>query len=119
QAMQENDLKRYIVVTGLNVDTPKDNKAPKVKFATDWMYQNYPKTTTDRQDEYELLVKSKADWTLVRVPMIKLTDESKEIKISLEDCLGDEISATDLADFLIEQINDHTYCREAPFIANS
>lgn len=116
--MTEFDIKRYIVVAGLNVATPFDKKSPKTKFATDWMYKNYPKSTKDRQDEYDLLVESELDWTLVRLPMIELTDERKETKTSLEDCSGDNISATDLAHFLIEQINDVTFIKEAPFIAN-
>ncbi|WP_273566978.1 NAD(P)-dependent oxidoreductase [Maribacter halichondriae] len=118
KTMDELGIGRYIVVTGLNVDTPFDKKSPKTKFATDWMYQNYPKTTTDRQDEYNLLLESKLDWTLVRLPLIELTDERREVKPDLEDCLGDKISATDLAHFLIGQFDDKTYIKKAPFLTN-
>ena len=118
RAMTEKGIKRYIVVTGLNVDTPFDKKSPKTKFATDWMYENYSKSTQDRQDEYDLLVASELDWTLVRLPMIEPIDERKGTKTSLEDCLGDNISASDLAHFLIEQISDTSFIKEAPFIAN-
>lgn len=118
RAMNENGIKRYIVVTGLNVDTPIDEKSPKVKFGTDWMYKNYPKSTADRQLEFELLSESEINWTLVRLPLIALTDERKEVVASLEDCLGGSISATDLANFLIEQLDDTTFIRKAPFIAN-
>jgi len=118
KAMNKFDIKRYVVVTGLNVDTPLDKKSPKTKFATDWMYTNFPKSTKDRQDEYDLLVESQLDWTLVRLPLIIMTDERLETKISLEDSVGDKISATDLADFLINQIGDTSFIRKAPFIAN-
>lgn len=118
KVMSELDLKRYIVVTGLNVDTPFDKKSPKTKFATDWMYTNFPKSTKDRQDEYDVLVESNSDWTLVRLPLIELTDKRMETKASLEDCFGDKIGATDLADFLIKQIDDTTFIRKSPFIAN-
>jgi len=118
QAMNELGLKRYIVVTGLNVDTPFDEKGPKSKFATDWMYTNYPKSTLDRQREYDLMVESELDWTLVRLPIIELTDNRKKKEASLEDCLGDNISATDLATFLIEQIEDESFHQKAPFLAN-
>ncbi len=118
RAMTVLNLKHYIVLTGLNVDTPFDRKGPKTKFGTDWMYTNYPISTADRQAEYDLLTKSTLDWTLVRLPMIQLTDERKEIRVSLCDCLGDTISATDLAYFLIKQLKDVTYLKKAPFIAN-
>jgi len=117
-AMTEFNIKRYVVVTGLNVDTSLDKKSPKTKFATDWMYTNFPKSTKDRQDEYDILVQSNSEWTLVRLPLIIMTDERLETKTSLEDCLGDKISATNLADFLIEQMSSTSFNKKAPFLFN-
>jgi putative NADH-flavin reductase len=118
QAMTEFNLRRYIVLTGLNVDTEFDKKGAKTKFATEWMYTNYPLTTADRQTEYELLKASNLDWTLVRLPLIEQTEERYKVVVSLEDCLGDKISATDLADFLISQLSDNQYIKQSPFIFN-
>lgn len=118
RSMNECNVKRYIVITGLNVDTPFDQKSAKTKWATEWMYTNYPKTTIDKQIEYGILSESSIDWTLVRLPLIELTSERSELKISLEDCAGDKISATDLAHFLIEQLTDTTFIQKSPFIAN-
>ncbi len=117
-AMNNNDIKRYIVTTGLNVNTPKDHKNEKVKMATDWMYQNYPETTTDKQKEYEILAKSNLDWTLVRLPLINLTSENFRTETSLEDCKGESINAADLAEFLVSQIDDETYLKQSPFLYN-
>jgi len=118
QAMDKLRINRYILVTGLHVDTSADNKSEKTKMATDWMYENYSESTKNRQYEYELLCKSDVDWTLVRLPLIELTDYRRKTEISLKDCLGDKISATDLAHFLVEQIEDKSFVRKAPFIAN-
>jgi putative NADH-flavin reductase len=118
RAMQHYNINRYIVITGLNVDTPLDNKSPKMKFATDWMYTNYPLTTRDKQLEYSILADSTVDWTLVRLPMIEQTDTECEIQINMEDCPGDAISATALAVFLIHQLSDDHYIQKSPFIAN-
>lgn len=117
-AMKAWNVRRYIVITGLNVDTPFDQKSPKTKFATDWMKTNYPLTTSDKQLEYNMLTNSDLDWTLVRLPLIEQTEEKRGVIVSVEDCLGDKISATDLAIFLIEQLTDRTYVRKAPFLAN-
>lgn len=119
RAMEACKITRYIVITGLNVDTPFDQKSPKTQFATDWMKTNYPLTTSDKQLEYELLSNSDMDWTLVRLPLIEQTDEKREVLVNLQDCPGDKISATDLADFLIEQLTDKTYLKQSPFLANS
>lgn len=118
KAMEACGIRRYIVITGLNVDTPFDNKGEKSKMATGWMLTNYPETTKNKQQEYELLTQSNADWTMIRLPMILQTDDETDITISTEDCPGDNISATSLAKFVIEQLTDDSYLRKAPFIAN-
>lgn len=118
QAMQQWNVQRYIVTTGLNVNTPQDQKGPKATFATHWMHENFPVSTKNKQLEYDLLTQSAVDWTLVRLPQIELVDEHPEITVSLEDCPGDKISATSLACFLIEQLNDQEFVKKSPFIAN-
>jgi hypothetical protein len=82
------------------------------------MKSNYPQTTADKQRELGLLLESDIDWTLVRLPLIELTDKKSEWKASLEDCPGEKISSTDLADFLIEQLFEEAYIKKAPFISN-
>ena len=110
--------KRYILVAGLNVDTPFDKKSPETSMATEWMKTNFPFIHEDRQKAYNLLTQSNVDWTLVRVPFIEFTDERSKIAVSLEDSPGKKISAADIAGFLGSQLDDKTYIRKAPFIAN-
>ena len=117
-AMMKYNVRRYVVITGLNVDTPFDRKSPKTAFGTDWMKKNYPVSTADKQLEYEILVKSTVEWTLVRLPMIELTEERRKVKVSIEDCSGDSISAADLAHFLVEQLEGDEFVHQAPFIWN-
>lgn len=118
QAMNSHGIKRYVAITGLNVDTPFDHKNDKVKMATDWMYQHYPKTTQDKQDEYEILINSTIDWTLVRLPLIIPTSEHFKTEANLIDCVGEKISAADLSEFLVDQISDETYLKQSPFLYN-
>ncbi|MDR7128266.1 putative NADH-flavin reductase [Algoriphagus sp. 4150] len=118
QQMKLHQIKRYVVVTGINVDAQGDKKGATTKAATEWMYANYPDSTIDRQFEYKLLKESQVDWTLVRLPLIVMDEENKPINVSLEDCLGDQISATSLAHFLIDQLSDRRFIKQAPFIAN-
>ncbi len=117
-AMEFFSIRRYIVLTGLNVDTPNDLKSPYTAGGTAWMKANYPKTTADKQVEYEMLNASALDWTLVRLPLIELSDEALEINCSLIDCPGEKISAQSLALFLVDQISSKHYPMQAPFIAN-
>jgi len=116
--MRAFNIKRYILTTGLNVDTPLDKKGPLTQAGTNWMREHYPATTADKQLEFEVLAASDVDWTLVRLPLIGLTEKTETIAASLEDCPGTGIHGIDLARFLISQIEDRNYVKQAPFLAN-
>ncbi|WP_276482980.1 NAD(P)-dependent oxidoreductase [Paraflavitalea pollutisoli] len=119
EAMQAHGISRYILTTGLMVDTPFDRKGEQTMSATNWMRQTYPASTTNKQEEYELLATSTLDWTMARLPVIEQATEAPPIVTSLEDCPGNKISASSLARFLIDQLNDKAFFRKAPFIANA
>ncbi len=118
RALQETGSTRYISLTGLNVDTPFDQKTGPTQAGTEYMKANFPKTTADKQVEYQKLVESQADWTLVRLPWIQLTEVEEDVKVSLEDCPAEAVSASALARFLVAQLTDDRYMRQAPFVAN-
>ncbi|WP_373515724.1 NAD(P)-dependent oxidoreductase [Persicitalea sp.] len=118
RAMQEWNITRYISLTGLNVDTPFDQKTGATQAGTEYMRANYPKTTADKQVEYQKLTESDAAWVLVRLPWIQLTEAEEDVKVSLEDCPGEAVSASALARFVVAQLTNDTYVRQAPFVAN-
>lgn len=118
KAMAEYGIQRYILVAGVNVDTPFDKKGSETSIATEWMNMNFPLIHADRQKAYSILSTSDVNWTLVRVPFIEFIDARGETIVSLEDCRGKKISATDIATFLIEQLSDCAYVKKSPFIAN-
>ena len=65
------EIRRYLLVAGINIDTPFDKKSPQTLAATDWMKANFPLIQEDRQKAYNALFENPLDWTLVRVPMIE------------------------------------------------
>jgi len=119
RAMIERQISRYIVVTGLSIDIPSDKKGLKTAQASAYMRQYFPAIIADKQKEYEVLSASRVDWTLVRVPFIEQTDQKGMLKVNMEDCPGDRISASDLGKFLVDQLSDQQYIRCAPFAASS
>jgi len=116
-AMKRNEIRRYVLLAGLNIDTPFDKKGPKTIMATDWMKTNFPEIQKDRQLTYDLLVDSKIDWTQVRVPLIVFSDDSSKICLNLEDCLGEKISALDISKFMVKEMIESDYIRQSPFIS--
>ncbi|WP_338841760.1 NAD(P)-dependent oxidoreductase [Flavobacterium ginsenosidimutans] len=117
KAMDKYDIQRYVLLAGLNIDTPFDKKSPKTIMATDWMKTNFPEIQKDRQLTYDLLVESKIDWTQVRVPLIIFSDETAQISVNLEDCLGEKISAFDISRFIVKEMIESHYIRQSPFIS--
>ena len=116
--IQNTGNQQYIVITGLQVDTPVDQKEGQTQLATSWMKENFKEISQDRQLEYEILAQSNINWTLVRLPLIIQTDQKSPILQSVQNCPGTQISAANLADFLILQISNKQYYQKAPFIAD-
>ncbi|TDX13313.1 NAD(P)-dependent oxidoreductase [Flavobacterium sp. S87F.05.LMB.W.Kidney.N] len=116
-AMKEYNIDRYVLLAGLNIDTPFDKKSPKTIMATDWMKTNFPSIQIDRQNTYNLLTESDVNWTQVRVPFIEFKNETNAIDVNLEDCLGDKITALDISDFMINEMVESQYSRKSPFIS--
>lgn len=117
KAMDKYGIQRYVLLAGLNIDTPFDKKSPKTITATDWMKTNFPEIQKDRQLTYDLLNESKVDWTQVRVPLIVFSDDSSEIALNIEDCLGEKISALDISKFMVKEMIESNYIRQSPFIS--
>jgi putative NADH-flavin reductase len=118
KAMNSFNVQRYLMVTGLTLDTPDDKKGLGTKFQSKMMKLIFPSIIADKQKEFEIISKSNLDWTVVRVPFIEQSKLTGEIKISLIDCPGKKISSTDLSNFLIDQLTDSRFIRKTPFIAN-
>jgi len=119
KAMSNYGVKRYILVAGVNIDTPFDHKGPETIMATNWMKANFPVIQQDRQKAYTLLVESDINWTLVRVPFINFNSGTGNVRVNLDDCLGNQIEAGNIATFLIKQLSEETYFNTAPFICNA
>jgi len=118
KAMKSLNVQRYLMVTGLTIDTPGDQKSFGTKLQSKIMRICFPSIINDKQKEFEIISESNLDWTIIRLPFIELTESTGEIRISLADCPGKKISSTDLANFLIDQLSDNQFIRKAPFIAN-
>lgn len=117
-AMNNLNVNRFIMITGLTIDAINDKKSFRTKLLSKIMKLSFPAIIADKQKEYSILSASNLNWTVVRLPLIEQTESLGKIKISLIDCPGKKISATDLANFLINQLSDDSFIRKSPFIAN-
>jgi putative NADH-flavin reductase len=109
---------RYISLAGLSVDTPFDQKGPETQQATNWVRETFPEIHADLQKSYSILRQSDLEWILVRVPFIEFENGNGYVKVDLLDSPGKNIAAGDIAAFMVGQLVDDTYLRQAPFIAS-
>ncbi len=78
-------------------------------------------TYKDIVETGEQIAESQLDWTIVRLPMLSNNVSKGKLNIGYT---GDgkvklfSLTRTDLADFLIQQLDDKTYLRQAPVISN-
>jgi putative NADH-flavin reductase len=118
KAMNKQQIKRYIFLTGLNIDVPGDKKSMKTVQASTWMKETFPVFVADKEKAFEIVKMSGLDWTMVRLPWIEQTEEVRNLTVSLEESPGEKISTTDLAHFLIDQILETDFIGKAPFVAS-
>ncbi len=118
KAMSTVNISRYIVITGLTLDTPFDKKSIRTRLLSKMIRLLFKAIIIDKQKEYSLLSGSNLDWTIVRLPFIEQVESDELINISLTDCPGKKISATSLANFLIKQLESVEFIRKCPFISN-
>ncbi|GAB2558683.1 NAD(P)-dependent oxidoreductase [Spirosoma areae] len=115
--MPEAGIRRYVTVTSLYTTGNQQQHLP-TRQAADYMQQFFPQFMADRQLEYKLLSESNLDWTYVRLPYLVEEPATGFVDTNLDHLPGQQITVTDLARFLLAQLDDSRYYRKAPFVAN-
>lgn len=116
-ALRELGIRRYVVVTSLYT-TANEQSDEKTRQAAEYMQNTFPLFMADRQLEFDLLRESDLDWTCVRLPHIVQEPATNRVKVHLDYLPGQQISAEDLAHFLVGQLISREHIRQAPFVAN-
>jgi putative NADH-flavin reductase len=118
RAMGSAGLKRYIVVSGAGVVMPGDRR----DFTGWWMRQlvriRYPGILADKQAEHALLAASGLDWTLVRCPLLEAGDAAGDPDVGLLTPGGFYLRAGDLAEFVLNQVEQPGFLRQGPFLSS-
>jgi putative NADH-flavin reductase len=119
-AMKNQGVRRLIMTSTLSAKDSKD----KPDFRTKAMV-NIVKTTMHAAYEdivsvAETVRASDLDWTIVRLAILNNKPKSGKVKAGYVGTgeVGTQISRADIADFMLKQIEDTKYLREAPAISN-
>jgi len=117
-AMQKHGVRRLVSLTGAGVADPQDRPRLWNKAIAWLLARLQPELLADSERQAELIRASDRDWVIVRVP--RLTDQPRtdSYRVGMVgQGTGALISRADAADFLLKQVEDTRYLRQAPMIS--
>ena len=118
EAMKEFKIKRYIVISGGSLNVTGEQKGMVNKIGATLFKLFLPKMMQDKYKELQTIQGSDVDWTIVRLPFVMEGKGIGKIKESLVDMPGMKIQNSDIAPFVITEINSKRYVGKCPFISN-
>ncbi|GGG92943.1 NmrA family transcriptional regulator [Parapedobacter pyrenivorans] len=130
QAMKKFNVKRLIVVSTSNARDGKD--LPDKKFTLllgmtrgalkllGLFHRQYRNAVYELRKIAGMVRNSDLDWTLVRVAGLTNKAKSNDVKSGYlgQGIISFSTSRADMADFLLQQVTDKTYIRQAPAISS-
>jgi putative NADH-flavin reductase len=119
QAMNEEGVDRIISLSGGGLPFPSKDK-PKLpdKMIRLIMRVFVPKVLNDAIDHAEVLGKSDLRWTIVRGPRLTMEPEKGNYRVGWVGVnASTSIGRADLADFIVNQVEDVKYVGKMPFVS--
>lgn len=118
-AMRAHNVRRLIVSAGAGVRDPQDQPTLLHAFFGALVQVLTPNAYQDMLQVVEKVRASDREWTVVRVPRLSDDPRSGQLRVGVvgKD-LGTRLGRADLADFMLRQLADRTYVRQAPAISH-
>jgi len=119
-AMKKQGVHRLIITSTISAKDPND----KPEFRARFLVGLVKRTMNDAYEEIvsvaEAVRASDLDWTIVRLTMLNNKPKSGKVRAGYlgRGEVGSGISRADIADFMLSQIEDVKYVRQAPAISN-
>lgn len=118
KVMNESGVKRLVVLAGAgSLILPQDNITLQRRFMRVVMGLLGKYVTAAKVAEYEVLSKSNLDWTIIRMPMVT-KEEPTGILADDRNLVGMNLSAKDVAKFMLDQLTDTTWVGKGPMVAS-
>ncbi len=118
EAMGRHNVRRLVSLTGAGVADAAD--APKLwnRAFSLLLKRLQPDVLADAEGHARAIRESDRDWVIVRGP--RLTEGAKRGRYRVGwvgKGTGPQIARADVADFMLKQVTDNTYLRQAPMIS--
>lgn len=120
ETMEKLGISRLITVIGAAVDAPNDNfSSMSRRLIVSLIKKIEPELFADSQKLADTIYKSNLDWTVVRVPRLVNGDRTETYRYGQLDLgFGAKVRRSDLAYFLVQQIDSNEFMKQAPTIAS-
>jgi putative NADH-flavin reductase len=116
KAMEKYGVKRFVLASVAGIPVAQDNRKGKILPAL--LKRVLGKAYEDRERQLALLETSTVDWTAVRVPRLVDTPGNGNVKAFFGSPSPSlKLSRAGLADFMLEQLEDGRFSRQAPILS--
>lgn len=118
EAMKATDVKRLVCLSSFGVGDSRTDLSFFTRYVVVGVFLRHAFADHERQED--VVKKCSLDWTLVRPPHLKDGARTGEYRHGLELAYGDIkgwISRADLADFMLRQLENDSYVRQAPRVS--
>ncbi len=118
-AMKEHGVRRLVSLTGAGVSDPKDEPKLADKIIRFLLKRLSGEVLKDAENHAEVLKGSGLDWVIVRGPMLTNGPYTGNYRVGyVGKGSGTRASRADVADFMVKQLKDDSYLRQAPMVSS-
>jgi len=120
EAMKKKGVRRLIISSTLSAKDPNDLPDFKAKALVNLVKLAMHAAYEEIVSVAETVRKSDLDWTIVRLTTLNNNPKSGKVRVGYlgKGEVGLRISRADLAEFMLKQVQDTKYLRQAPVISN-
>jgi len=118
--MKKQGVRRLIISSTPSASDPNDLPDLKFKVLVTLVKLTMRAAYEEIVGVAETVRRSDRDWTIVRMSMLNDNPESGKVRVGYlgKGEVGTRISRADVADFMLKQVQDTKYLRQAPAISN-
>ena len=118
-AMDKYGVKRVISLTGASIYMPQDKPKLVNRLIKLFTQAATGRLLQDAEQQLKVLQNSDVDWVVVRGPILNDGPHTGTYRVGWTGVnTGIRVSRADVADFMLKQVADTTYLRQAPLISN-
>jgi len=118
-AMKKYGVRRLAVSSTPSASDPNDSPDLRFKIAIGLVRLALRSAYEDIVNTARVVRASDRDWTIVRVSMLTDAPKTGIVEVGYVDkAMGMHLSRADLADFMLKQVQDTKYLRQAPATSN-